>query len=152
MIISPAPTGGTAVDAALVLQSTGGVSALWMALLGTCAAVLGTGIALRRRRRSAPAEAVDRSPALPESAPAPLGPSEPSDEEQVVHLLESNGGRMRQTRIVERTDWSKSKVSMLLSEMEADGALHKLRVGRENIISLPGAEPVAARPGTDREP
>ncbi|MFC7007451.1 helix-turn-helix transcriptional regulator [Halalkalicoccus salilacus] len=61
-------------------------------------------------------------------------------------------GRMRQTRIVERTDWSKSKVSMLLSEMEADGALHKLRVGRENIISLPGAEPVAARPGQEREP
>jgi len=70
--------------------------------------------------------------------------AEQSDEERVLELLEENDGRMKQARIVEHTDWSKSKVSMLLSEMEADGAISKLRVGRENLISLAGEEPDAA--------
>jgi len=67
-----------------------------------------------------------------------------SDEDLVLELLEENGGRMRQVSIVEETDWSKSKVSMLLSDMEDEGDISKLRVGRENIISLAGEEPEAA--------
>jgi uncharacterized membrane protein len=82
----------------------------------------------------------------------PAGPASPelqeeqllSDEDRIVKLLEDNGGRMRQVSIVEETEWSKSKVSMLLSEMEEDGEISKLRVGRENIISLAGQEPAAA--------
>jgi hypothetical protein len=68
-----------------------------------------------------------------------------SDEERVLELLEANGGRMRQVNIVDETEWSKSKVSMLLSDMEEEGTISKLRVGRENIISLSGHEPDAAR-------
>lgn len=68
-----------------------------------------------------------------------------SDEDRVVKLLEDNGGRMKQVNIVEETEWSKSKVSMLLSDMEEEGQISKLRVGRENIISLSGEEPDAAR-------
>jgi len=67
-----------------------------------------------------------------------------SDEDQVLHLLDENGGRMKQVAIVEETEWSKSKVSMLLSDMEDDGQISKLRLGRENIISLAGQEPEAA--------
>jgi len=67
-----------------------------------------------------------------------------SDEDRVLKLLEENGGRMRQVTIVEETEWSKSKVSMLLSDMEEEGDISKLRVGRENIISLAGEEPEAA--------
>lgn len=67
------------------------------------------------------------------------------DSDRVLQLLEENGGRMKQTAIVDETEWSKSKVSMLLSDMEEAGDISKLRVGRENIISLPGAEPEAAR-------
>jgi len=67
-----------------------------------------------------------------------------SDEERVVDLLEENGGRMKQADIVTSTDWSKSKVSMLLSEMDEDGRISKLRIGRENIVSLAGHEPDAA--------
>jgi uncharacterized membrane protein len=59
-------------------------------------------------------------------------------------MLEENGGRMKQVTIVEETDWSKSKVSMLLSDMADEGTISKLRVGRENIISLKGFEPEAA--------
>ena len=66
------------------------------------------------------------------------------DDEHVVSLLEDNGGRMKQVNIVEETGWSKSKVSMLLSDMEDEGTISKLRVGRENIVSLAGHEPDAA--------
>jgi len=58
---------------------------------------------------------------------------------------------MKQVDIVETTDWSKSKVSMLLSDMEEDGDISKLRVGRENIISLAGEEPDAAGSPFDEE-
>jgi hypothetical protein len=74
-----------------------------------------------------------------------------SDEDRVLQLLEEHGGRMKQVHIVEQTDWSKSKVSMLLSDMEEDGAISKLRVGRENIISLAGEEPEAAGSPFDDE-
>ncbi|WP_137287006.1 helix-turn-helix transcriptional regulator [Halorussus salinisoli] len=67
-----------------------------------------------------------------------------TDEARVKKLLDENGGRMKQVNIVEETGWSKSKVSMLLSEMEEEGDISKLRVGRENIISLEGHEPDAA--------
>jgi len=67
-----------------------------------------------------------------------------SDSERVKSLLDEHGGRMRQSEIVDATDWSKSKVSMLLSDMEDDDEITKLRVGRENIVSLPGHEPDAA--------
>ncbi|NHN58500.1 MULTISPECIES: hypothetical protein [Halorussus] len=67
-----------------------------------------------------------------------------TDEARVKKLLDENGGRMKQVNIVDETGWSKSKVSMLLSEMEEDGDISKLRVGRENIISLEGHEPDAA--------
>jgi len=67
-----------------------------------------------------------------------------SDEDRVLHLLDENDGRMKQVAIVEETEWSKSKVSMLLSDMEEEGQISKLRLGRENIISLAGQEPEAA--------
>lgn len=68
-----------------------------------------------------------------------------TDEERIRQLLETNDGRMKQSAIVVETDWSKSKVSMLLSEMESEGLVSKIRVGRENIITLAGDEPDAAR-------
>ena len=68
-----------------------------------------------------------------------------TDEDRVVKLIRENGGRMKQVNIVEETGWSKSKVSMLLSDMEDEGTISKLRVGRENIISLDGYEPEATK-------
>jgi hypothetical protein len=60
-----------------------------------------------------------------------------SDEERVEYLLESNGGRMKQATIVKETGWSNAKVSQLLSAMEEEGRIDKLRIGRENLISFP---------------
>jgi len=74
----------------------------------------------------------------------------PTDRDRVLDLLEENDGRMRQGRIVTETGWSKSKTSVLLSEMETEGTISKLRVGRENIVSLADREFDAA-PGSTRE-
>ncbi len=60
-----------------------------------------------------------------------------SDEERVERLLEENGGRMKQANIVKETGWSNAKVSQLLSSMEDEGRIDKLRIGRENLISFP---------------
>ncbi|EMA62406.1 hypothetical protein C468_11412 [Halorubrum kocurii JCM 14978] len=63
-----------------------------------------------------------------------------SDEERVERLLEDNGGRMRQADIVAETGWSDAKVSQLLSAMAESGRVEKLRLGRENLISIPDEE------------
>ncbi|EMA42468.1 helix-turn-helix transcriptional regulator [Halococcus saccharolyticus] len=60
-----------------------------------------------------------------------------SDEERVERLLERNDGRMKQASIVDETGWSNAKVSQLLSAMDDTGRIEKLRIGRENLISLP---------------
>jgi hypothetical protein len=118
-------------------------------------------VAVRRRRGVGPAAA---DPAATADAPAETDPpaesrsaeesaapsdsgTEPvadsvdtellSDEERVERLLEENGGRMKQATIVTETQWSNAKVSQLLSSMEEDGRIDKLRIGRENLISFP---------------
>jgi uncharacterized membrane protein len=60
-----------------------------------------------------------------------------SDEERIERLLERNGGRMKQANIVKETDWSNAKVSQLLSSMDEEDRIDKLRIGRENLISFP---------------
>ncbi|UTF52294.1 helix-turn-helix transcriptional regulator [Natronosalvus rutilus] len=90
--------------------------------------------------RPEPTREPDQSPAQPIPDDELL-----SDEDRVISLIRERGGRMKQVDIVDETGWSKSKVSMLLSEMESDGTISKLRVGRENIISLEGFEPEATR-------
>ncbi|WP_049900404.1 helix-turn-helix transcriptional regulator [Halococcus agarilyticus] len=145
-------------------------SMVWLAAALAVAVILGT-VVVQRSDRSpfggSQATAADERPAETATEDAPEtsdGPSsaaatEPtvpdeelvSDEEVVRSLLDENGGRMRQSEIVAETDWSKSKVSMLLSEMAETGDLSKLRVGRENIVSLDGHEPEAAGSPFDEE-
>lgn len=71
-----------------------------------------------------------------------IRPDEPveflTDEDRVIRLLESNGGQVRQLDIVEQTEWSKSKVSRLLSRMHDNDQIEKISMGRENLIALPG--------------
>ncbi|MCL9813092.1 helix-turn-helix transcriptional regulator [Natranaeroarchaeum aerophilus] len=129
----------------------------WMLFTGIIVLVLGIGIIAAWRRDATvfeqlvTADAAETStdstePSASESTGDSAVPDEEllTDEARVTSLLEENGGRMKQVRIVEETGWSKSKVSMLLSDMEDEGDLSKLRVGRENIISLDGHEPEAA--------
>ena len=66
-------------------------------------------------------------------------------EEEVQSVLAANGGRLKQSAIVERTGWSKSKVSRTLSRMDDDGTIEKTTIGRGNVISLPDHTPDGAR-------
>lgn len=59
-----------------------------------------------------------------------------TNEELVRKLLSQHGGRMKQTQIVESTDWSKAKVSRVLSELEDQGVVERIRIGRENVVDL----------------
>ncbi|SEH47096.1 hypothetical protein SAMN05192561_102236 [Halopenitus malekzadehii] len=102
------------------------------------------------------AEADDHDvPTETDAEPAATTPSIPdeellSDDDRVIRILREHGGRIKQSRIVDRTEWSKSKVSVLLSEMTDEGTVSKLRVGRENVVSLEGHEPdIAGSPFDD---
>ncbi|WP_225336117.1 DUF7343 domain-containing protein [Halomicrobium urmianum] len=64
-----------------------------------------------------------------------------TDEELVLEMLRAASGRMKQSEIVATTDWSKAKVSRLLSRMADDDEVVKLRLGRENLICLESAKP-----------
>jgi hypothetical protein len=155
---SPAPSGSSLVETlALVVFAAVAVAALavgvWLYHNGEFGggSEKGAGGAAASTAASAPAagsttEESTAEESATEDGDAPVGGEQfLSDEERVMALLDEEGGRMKQSRIVEETDWSKSKVSMLLTDMEDDDDITKLRVGRENIISLPGNEPEAAR-------
>ncbi|MGM0591115.1 MAG: helix-turn-helix transcriptional regulator [Halobacteriota archaeon] len=126
-------------------------------VLGVLAALVMAAAFLRRR--SAPALTNGGDPTKSESPPPPAAsvtpePSEEadeeaddgvdlsllSDEERVEYLLEQGGGRMKQANIVRETGWSDAKVSQLLSAMAEEGRVNKLRLGRENLISLPDSD------------
>ncbi|MHC3437162.1 helix-turn-helix transcriptional regulator [Natrialbaceae archaeon A-gly3] len=136
--------------------SNGDWSVPWVAVAGAALVVfaIGGGVAWYRSRSGgdrmgeAPVAATETpsSGDAPKDGPAPLPDEElMTDEDRVISLIRENGGRMKQVHIVEETGWSKSKVSMLLSDMEEEGTISKLRVGRENIISLDGYEPEATK-------
>lgn len=78
--------------------------------------------------------ASESTQATPADDRAPWKPV--TDAERVEQLLVEHGGYMKQSRIVEETDWSKAKVSRLLSRMADQGIVRKDKDGRENIIVL----------------
>lgn len=138
--------GGLLVVGLIVLLLAGGTVAVFRSLGSDDETDEGAGVAPTPDDSAggAAVETPTQTASASESAATVTDEDLLSDTDRVQSLLESNGGRMRQSAIVEETDWSKSKVSMLLSDMEDDDEITKLRVGRENIISLPGHEPDAA--------
>ncbi|WP_144798051.1 helix-turn-helix transcriptional regulator [Halorubrum depositum] len=66
----------------------------------------------------------------------PIDESILTNEEVVCRLLDRNEGRMRQSEIIESTEWSKAKVSRVLSDLEEEGVVSRVRIGRENVVDL----------------
>lgn len=66
-----------------------------------------------------------------------------SSEEQILALLDTYDGRMWQQDVVAETGFSPPTVSRLLSELEADGQIARLRKGREKIVVDPECLPPA---------
>lgn len=59
-----------------------------------------------------------------------------SDTDLAIEILRGAGGKMYQTELVRKMDMSKSKVSAVLSAMEQEGRIQRLRTGRKNLVSL----------------
>jgi uncharacterized membrane protein len=60
-----------------------------------------------------------------------------SNEEQVLGVLNDNGGRMKQQEIADELDWTDAKTSKVIGEMRDDDAIETFRLGRENVVTLP---------------
>lgn len=59
-----------------------------------------------------------------------------SEEDKVLKLLKSFGGRMRQSEITEQSNFSKAKTSQLLATLEKKGSITRYMSGRDKIVTL----------------
>jgi len=82
------------------------------------------------------AAASDADTAAPDAA-EPVDEALLSNEEQVLRLVESSGGRMKQKQVATELDWTAAKTSQVVTGLRDDGELDGFRLGRENVLSLP---------------
>lgn len=64
-----------------------------------------------------------------------------SNEERVLALLEERDGRMKQAEIADELGWKAPKTSKVVQELRDAEAVTVFRLGRENVVSLPDADP-----------
>lgn len=67
---------------------------------------------------------------------SPMAPEFLNDEEMIEKILIKSGGQMYQSEIVKMSGFSKSKISIVLSKMNEDGKIIKIKKGKGNIIRL----------------
>ncbi|ELZ48526.1 hypothetical protein C463_00635 [Halorubrum californiense DSM 19288] len=72
-----------------------------------------------------------------------------SNEEQVLRLIESERGRMKQKRVADELEWTAAKTSQVVTGLRDEGDLDGFRLGRENVLSLPDYDPEADASGED---
>lgn len=58
------------------------------------------------------------------------------DERSIVQIVADEGGTIFQSQLVEKTGYSKSKVSLVLDRLEAKGILERRRHGMSNVVVL----------------
>nr|WP_242493394.1 hypothetical protein [Haloarcula hispanica] len=120
-----------------------------LALVGIAAAAY----ALRRygvlgggKPAEPPASMVDSDeseaePAAVTDADAGAPPAELlSNEEQVLQLLESNGGRLKQQQVAGELDWTDAKTSQVIGGLRDEDKVETFRIGRENVVTLPDTD------------
>lgn len=61
-----------------------------------------------------------------------------SNEEQVLSLVDERGGRTKQQDVVETLEWTETKTSDVVADLREAGDLEVYRLGRENVLALPG--------------
>jgi hypothetical protein len=67
----------------------------------------------------------------------PPDPELLSNEEQVLQLIERQGGRMKQKEVAEQLGWTDAKTSQVTKGLREAGDLEGFRLGRENVLALP---------------
>ena len=68
--------------------------------------------------------------------PAPDIDKLPDDLKEIIEILERSGGRMTQKDLRARLNCSEAKVSLMITDLEDRGLIHKVKKGRGNIILL----------------
>ncbi len=112
-------------------------------LLATLGAAGGAGVWWLRRRSEESKAAETAETRVETSAETDTTPTPPvdesllSNEEQVLQLLEENGGRMKQQAVVQTLGWTDAKTSKVVSRLREEGAVESFRIGRENVLRLP---------------
>jgi hypothetical protein len=112
------------------------------ALVVVLLAVVGGGVVAYRRRGG---ETTEESGATDATASEAADEEPPdtdllSNEEQVLRLLEREGGRMKQQAVAEELGWTDAKTSQVTKKLREEGDLEGFRLGRENVLSLPDDE------------
>lgn len=74
-----------------------------------------------------------------------------SNEERVLKLVREAGGRKKQKEIAEELDWTAAKTSQVVGNLRDDDELEAFRLGRENVLRLPGEDPLGAQEGGGEE-
>lgn len=73
---------------------------------------------------------------------SPLPPPElMSNEERVLAALEANGGRLKQQELADELGWKAPKTSKVVQSLRDEDEVAVFRLGRENVVSLPDADP-----------
>jgi hypothetical protein len=63
-----------------------------------------------------------------------------SNQEKVLALVEAKGGRMKQQEVAQTLEWTDAKTSQVVGKMREADELEAFRLGRENVLVLPGEE------------
>jgi hypothetical protein len=74
-----------------------------------------------------------------------------SPAERVLHIVEANGGRVKQQQVVSELDWSAARTSQVVGDLREEGRVETFRLGRENVIRLPEADDAPDDPGDGDE-
>ncbi|MCD4797410.1 MAG: hypothetical protein K8R19_00175, partial [Methanosarcinales archaeon] len=102
-----------------------------MLVLASVMVILATGASVllfKRKKSFISSTKNDIYPILSPDATEVLG-----DEEMIEQILIRSGGQMYQSEIVKLSGLSKSKISIVLSEMKEDGKIIKIKKGKGNI-------------------
>lgn len=141
VVVAPAGSGSTVVGSGL-LAAGGVLAAIILAALfvatrrrGALGAIPGLGLG---GTRDAGADGAARSQTAGASDTDDEPPSDLlSNEEQVLQLLDGEGGRLKQQQIAARLDWTAAKTSQVIGDMREEDAVETFRLGRENVVTLP---------------
>ncbi len=71
-----------------------------------------------------------------ETATTHTDPALLSNDEQVIQVLEANGGRVKQQTVKEELGWTDAKTSKVVSSLREDGTVESFRIGRENVLKF----------------
>ena len=75
---------------------------------------------------------------MPQKSRPDISAPLPDDLREIITILEGAGGRITQMDLRKKLNCSESKVSLMITDLEARGLVQKIKKGRGNILILAG--------------